>query len=281
MGRTVPLSIMPSDYEFPSDTQARARLSQMRDLKEFSKDFIARVVEPWLSGGLSGDAVRVTSTQLPSLYSMVAEVAGIMAVATPHVFVKQDPFLNAYTHGVGNQAFLAITHSLLDQLEGDELRFVIAHEIGHVRSQHVLYTTMASYLLDEASRRPSQGASSLLLDLLEWQREAEVTADRAGLLVCGDIRAACTALLTLVVGSRKLAAQMDVQEFVENQELAIEFNPLARRIEMGRSHPFMPKRLKELLTYASSESYRLLLDAGITLVDTKQDTAHMGIELSK
>ena len=280
MARTVPLSIMPSDYEFPGDTQARARLSQMGDLKEFSKDFISRVVEPWLSGELSGDAVRVTPSQLPSLHDMVVEVAGLMSVATPHVYIKQDPFLNAYTHGVGNQAFLVITHSLLEQLASNELRFVIAHEIGHIKSQHVLYTTMASYLLDEASHGPDRDASSLLLHLLEWQREAEVTADRAGLLVCGDIGAACVALLTLVVGSRKLAAQMDVREFIENQELAIAFNPIARTIEMGRSHPFVPKRLKELLAFASSERYRQLLDEGVTLGEAQEDGAQMEIELS-
>lgn len=270
MARTVPLSIGPSDYEYPADTRARAKLSQMRELKQFSQDFISRVVEPWLSGQLSGDAVRISSTQLPGVYNIVAEVAGLMGVAVPHVYIKQDPVLNAYTHGVGNQAFLAITHSLLDQLDGDELRFVIAHEVGHIKSQHVLYMTMASYLLDEAAERPNQDATPLLLGLLEWQREAEVTADRAGLLVCGDVRAASIALLTLVVGSRKIAAQMDVREFVENQELAIEYNPLARRMELGRTHPFMPRRLREMLEFSESDSYHSLVDSGITLGEVQE-----------
>lgn len=279
MARTVPLRISPRDYEYPGDTEARAKLAKMRDLMEFSKDFIARVAEPWLSGELSGDGVRVTATQLPGLFNLVTEVAGLMGVPVPHVFIKQDPFLNAYTHGIGNQAFLAITHSLLEQLECNELRFVIGHEIGHIKSEHVLYTTMASYLLDEAATRPGHDASSLLLELLEWQREAEVTADRAGLLVCGDVRAACVALLTMTVGSRKLAVQMNVDEFVENQDLAIEFNPIAGHIELRRTHPFMPKRLKELLAFASSESYCQLLDGGITLGEVRDGDAEMQIEL--
>jgi len=265
MPRTVPLNIRPSDYEYPPDTEARTRLSQLGELKEFSRDFISRVAEPWLSGQLAGDAVRVTASQLPWLFDAVTEVAGLLEVAVPHVYVQQDPHLNAYTHGVGNQAVLAITHSLLEQLNKPELRFIVGHEIGHIKSQHVVFSTMASYLLGDAQSRGSSEFSSLLSELLEWQRESEVTADRAGLLVCGDVRASCTALLTLVVGSRRLAEQMDVVEFVENQDLDLEYNPLAKQLEFSRTHPFMPKRIKELLAFTESKNYSRLIESGITL----------------
>lgn len=280
MARTVPLNIASSDYEYPGDTEARARLSELRELRDFSRDFIARVAEPWLSGQLAGDAVRVTKTQLPWLYGIVAEVAALLEVPVPHVYVRHDPYLNAYTHGVGNQAFLAITHSLLEQLDEEELRFIIGHEIGHIKSQHVLYTTMAGYLLDDAKAQRSRNLTTLLMNLMEWQRESEITADRAGLLVCGDIGTACRGLLTLVVGSRKLAEQMDAREFAEDQDLALEFNPLAKRMELGRSHPFMPKRIKELLAFAESENYKNLLLNGITLQSNTEIGPELDIELA-
>ena len=273
MLRTVPLNISPSDYEYGPDTQARSRLSRLHELREFSREFICRVAEPWISGELAGNGLRVTQTQLPWLHSVVVEVAALLDVPVPHVFVRQDPFLNAFTHGVGNQAFLAITHALLEQLEGLELRFIIGHEIGHIKSQHVLYTSMASYLFDQAARARNRVPSSLLAELTEWQRQSEVTADRAGLLICGDVDAACTALLTTAIGSRKLSTQVDVGEFVENQELSIEFNPIARRRELSQSHPFMPKRIRELLAFASSEHYRSLLSNGITLGESRE---HIG-----
>lgn len=265
MARTVPLNISPSDYEYPADTKARARLAKLTELAEFSRDFISRVAEPWLSGELAGRGVRVTRSQLPQIYSVVTELASLLDVPVPHVYVRQDPYLNAFTHGIGNQAFLAISHSLVEQLEYPELRFIIGHELGHIKSQHVLYTTMAYYLLEEAATRGARFTDAVLRELAQWQRESEITADRAGLLVCGDVESACIALLTLCIGSRKLAKQIDINEFIENQEVSLEFNPMAGWVEQRQSHPFMPKRIKELLSFASSDDYLKLLSNAITL----------------
>jgi Zn-dependent protease with chaperone function len=252
----------------------------LHQLEITGSDFIQNIAEPWISGELAADGVKVTKSQLSWLYTAVAEVACLLGVKIPHIFVRQDPNPNAYTHGTGSQAVVVLTHSLLDQLDGLELRFIIGHEIGHIKSQHVLYSTMASYLLENARTDRDSDVAHFQVELLRWQREAEVTADRAGLLVCGDVRSACFALLTLVVGSRKLAAQMSVEEFVESQQLDLEFNPMAQAMEIRRSHPFMPRRIKELLDYSSSSGYARLTAEGIVLGGSREDEIDIALGAS-
>ena len=79
-------------------------------------------------------------------------------------------------------------------------RFLFGHEMGHIKSEHVLYTSVADWLKTEAGGRERRQYAGLLPNMMEWQRESEVTADRAGLLACGDVNVACRTLLTLSLG---------------------------------------------------------------------------------
>ena len=49
--------------------------------------------------------------------------------------------------------------------------------------------------------------------LASWSRRGEITCDRAGLLCCGSLEVALTAMLKLVVG-HKLSETLDVEEYV-------------------------------------------------------------------
>ena len=54
--------------------------------------------------------------------------------------------INAFT--AGTEKPLIVVHSgAIDSLTDDELLFVIAHELGHVKSGHVLYYQIAQFVL--------------------------------------------------------------------------------------------------------------------------------------
>lgn len=68
------------------------------------------------------------------LYNMVADVAKLSKIRTPRVFISDIPFPNAYAYGnyiTGKR--IAITRPLLDILTEEELKAVIAHELGHIK----------------------------------------------------------------------------------------------------------------------------------------------------
>jgi Zn-dependent protease with chaperone function len=94
------------------------------------------------------------------------------------------------------------------------------------------------------------------LAFLGWNRACELSADRAGLLACGDVEKAVTALLKLVAGEagadpRALAAayrQVDAEDdtFLGNLN------------EAFGSHPMLIRRINELRSWAASNQYHRL-----------------------
>ncbi len=84
--------------------------------------------------------------------------------------------------------------------------------------------------------------------MLRWSRCAEVTCDRAGLICCGDVQAAQSALVKLVTGGAERLQNINIQEYLKQID-QIQSMPL-RFLELGETHPLIPKRIKALRVFA-------------------------------
>lgn len=254
------LNIQSHQYEYPPEREAIHRLNIHPTLKTMSLSFIREIAEPWLNGELTGNCVKLSKKQIPQLFSIAENVASMLYVPMPQVFLQQNPFLNSFTHGAENQNFLVITHSLYEQIDEECLYFIIGHEMGHIKNQHVLYTSIIQYLLQQQELTKRKEHEELLLTMLDWQRKSEFTADRVGLLICQDIDIACKSLLTMAIGSKKLADQVDINDYVENQLLSLEYNPVGQESQLYQSHPFIPVRMKELMNFYNSQQYKDIIN---------------------
>ncbi len=115
----------------------------------------------------------------------------------PQLYVTQTPFVNAGAVGF-DDPFIIVNSGTLGLLNREEQRDVLAHELGHIMSGHVTYSTIAVILINFGLRNlPFLAGIALLpiqIALLEWYRKAELSCDRAGLLghagsprVAGDV----------------------------------------------------------------------------------------------
>ena len=208
----------------------------------------------------------VTDSQFPRVKHMLDRVVDIMDwPSPPTVFVSQSPFLNAASYGV-KEPFIVLTSALLRALDDDELYCVMAHEVGHVMSGHVLYKTVLWMLLKfSVGALPIAGALArpLLLALGEWDRKSELTADRAALLALQSERENYAVLMKMAGGDD--ITQMDLNEFFrqaweyENQKTLLDaIYKLLNTI--GESHPFPVIRLQELSSWAASGQYKAILE---------------------
>ncbi|MFH2021584.1 MAG: zinc metalloprotease HtpX [archaeon] len=79
------------------------------------------------------------------IYALVKDVANKARVPMPKVYLIKSKNPNAFATGRDPEhSAVACTEGLLDILEEDEIKGVIAHEIGHVKNRDTLITTVAA-----------------------------------------------------------------------------------------------------------------------------------------
>ena len=145
-----------------------------------------------------------------------------------------------------------------------ELRFIIGHELGHLKCDHIRCHTVGSALVHAIVRTDSgvsvkDGlvANLLVGQLLRWFRESEISADRAGLIcIGGDEKVAQKALLRLLHGTNEedIDPEKAVREQIdfENER----FVKIMRYLRaFGTTHPFIPERCLALRQWKTSSGY--------------------------
>lgn len=249
------LGLDPSLYEYPGDRAGVERLKALH-IDKIVKLYIRYWSGPQGMAALLGNAVEITQKQFGDIYQTGARAASNLRMPVPRMFVLQNPTMNAATYGVDEQNFVMLTSALMDALQPGELAFTLGHEFGHIKSNHVLYLNAAHWAISGALALLGMivaGPIGLIVGpafrvaLNEWSRKAEYTADRAGLIASGDLNSSILSLVKITVGSRSLIDKVDLEAFLEQMEerAAQEYG----FVEMFQSHPFMPKRVKEIKAF--------------------------------
>jgi Zn-dependent protease with chaperone function len=258
-------------WEHPAD---RAALQTLRNFP--GVDEVMRKVLAMLGGErgirllFQGNAVRVGPTQFPRLWQLHVEVTTTFDWApVPELYVSQTPFFNAGAYGI-DAPFIVVHSAALELLDEDELRVLLAHELGHVMSGHALYRTVAAILaLVSLGVLPVLAELVILpvrLAFLEWSRKSELSADRAGLLGAQDIVVAQRLDMKMAGGGRGqgFAGQLNVEAFMQQaheyvasgEGLDVVYKLLST---LALTHPMHTVRAAELQRWVASGDYDRIL----------------------
>ncbi len=264
--RTFP-EISAESSEHPAD---RAALQALRTVP--GVDEVIRRVLALLGGErgirllFQGNAVRVGPAQFPTLWHLHTEVCTTLdSPDVPELYVSQTPFFNAGAYGI-DRPFIVIHSAAIELLDDDELRVLLAHELGHVMSGHALYRTIAAVLaLISLGALPILAGLAVLpvrLAFLEWSRKSELSADRAGLLGGQDIVMAQRVDMKMAGGGRGqgFAGQMNVDAFMQQ---AHEYASSAEGLDvvykvlstLALTHPMHTVRAAELQRWVAGGEY--------------------------
>jgi Zn-dependent protease with chaperone function len=250
-------------FAHPADRAASAALHSVPMLDTIIKKLSEFSYERRLRQILLGNAVRLGEDQMPSAWALQRQCANTLDIATcPALYVTQHPIGQALTIGTHEPVTLVMS-GLVAGFEYDELRSVLAHEMGHVLADHVGLTTTLQLtrqiLTGVLKGQPLAGLPirALYYALLEWSRMAELTADRASALVIGDPLVPCRTLMRIAGGPVK---DLNLDAFIRQAtEYHEEPSPFARYSrfwhEIGATHPFPVRRVRELVGWVAAGDY--------------------------
>jgi heat shock protein HtpX len=198
----------------------------------------------WFSDKLAiraAKAVPVSEQQMPQYYAIVRELAQKADMPMPKLYVSPEQQPNAFATGRNpRHAAVAVTEGILRVCSWDELKGVLAHELGHVANRDILIGSVAAALAvgitylaqflqfaaifggfggrggDNERQNPLALLATIILAplaamLLQMalSRGREYGADRFGARLIGDGEPLARALAKLEAGAQSIPSQVD------------------------------------------------------------------------
>ena len=218
-------------------------------------------------------SVRCGPNQYKTLHGILEESCRIMDMPVPELYITSNPFPNAFAGGV-ERPYITLHSSVVNNLSDEQLFYLIGHELGHIKAEHVLYFSVAAVLvqlLDLMGRR-TFGATdlavyALILAMYEWSRQAEFSADRAGLLASQSLDDSIGSLVSMTAGPNRLSHEMSRDAFMDQARAYQDMDSLD---EIGKvimfmlwgktfTHPMPVHRAQELERWSLSGRYDQIL----------------------
>jgi Zn-dependent protease with chaperone function len=259
--------ISPKAYEHPADRAATASLQSIPYLQLLVRKIIELGYVRALRQAYLGSSVRLGEDQLADVWRTHARAYATLDLEpVPDLYLTQlvigPPAMslmpNALTIGA-DKPIVVVQAGLLKLLSEEELYAVLAHEAGHVLSEHAVYGTALLIVL-RLSRLPGLPLPLMPLRhaLLEWARSAELSCDRAAAIVTRDPLTVCRVLMVMAAGAE--ARRLDLDEFMRQgrqyRETGSGFDRLSRLLlDLNVTHPMPVRRIHELMQWVGSGDY--------------------------
>jgi Zn-dependent protease with chaperone function len=228
------------DFRHPLDQQNTQLLRAIPGLSGVTKSLVTPVAEQMLVLEQISTSVLVGPKQLPHVHKLVLDAAEVLDIPPPQLYIRQSSQPNAYTLAISGREPVVVVHTaLIELMSAAELQAVIAHEMGHLKCDHGVWLTVANLLtlgVEIAPLVPTFVVGKFIFipvwaiscmtscflctdnfrdNLMRWVRAAELSCDRAALLVAGDPKVVVSVLMKLSGGCPKLSGQLNVDAFLD------------------------------------------------------------------
>jgi Zn-dependent protease with chaperone function len=263
------------DYIHPADSKALAALRAIPGIDSALRQLLKVTGESAMRVMFMASAVQITPKQCPDLYAKLQIACTTLGVDMPDFFIQQNPMVNAFTGGV-DKSVIVLWTGLVERLNDEELLAVIAHEVGHIHAEHVLYITAARLIealmnASVAALVPGKDIIKFIVStgissaLMAWARRAELSCDRAALLVTQDPHVIGRTMMKLAGGT--FASRIDYDLFLEQaREFQKNYDEKkldrfwADLLNAGLTHPFPIWRVSEVLKWVDDGQYQALMN---------------------
>jgi Zn-dependent protease with chaperone function len=259
-------NISSKAYEHPADRAATAALKAIPMLDTIVRKLIEWRYERALRQFYLGNSIKVGEHQLQDFWLAHVSVCRILDMPlTYDLYISTSMGDNAGVNGSGNPMVI-FGSALYERLDPGEQRVVLAHEVGHILSDHALYLTALDILLRAGGGLPFMLGlpwRAVRAVLLEWRRATELSSDRASALVVRDPRIVCRMLMVTAAGLP--SKQLDLDAFLRQAMEYESWDDPADRVrrffhEIGVTHSYAVRRVSEVMKWVQSGDYDRIVD---------------------
>jgi heat shock protein HtpX len=237
--------------------------------------FIMNVSSYWFSDKIvlmMYKAKETNASEVPEVYNIVQKLAIEAEIPMPKVYIAPQDSPNAFATGRSpKHSAVCVTQGILNLLDREELKGVLAHELSHIKNRDTLIMTIAATIAGAITMianmarwaaifggrggrdREGGGIGALVMLIvapiaamliqLAISRSREYAADKRGALIAGNPSGLSHALLKLEKGNK-------VYPMAANQATAHLFivNPLSAGgfASLFSTHPPIRERVKRL-----------------------------------
>lgn len=152
----VPAHIQAEDFQTPLDSALTKKITTLLE-KTGLKEALTLYYQEWhdrLSINVNNmTKVRVSAIQYSWLYGMVSQAASALDVPLPMTYLVHSSIPKTYITHVTTPT-LVLHSKVIELLDREELLCMIGHELGHLKSGHILIQEVASAVLYAAEKIP-------------------------------------------------------------------------------------------------------------------------------
>ena len=266
-------------YQHPADAAATAALQSIPGLDAVVRKLIEFRYERAYRQALLASSIRVGPDQLPDVWTSYRRVLDTLDMPGLYdLYLTQAPVPNALAIGADSPMIVLFSGSV-SLFEPDELETVLAHEVGHILSDHVLYQTALQIILRlmPLGRIPALAGLPLIAirsALLEWSRAAELSSDRAATLVNRDPLVTARTLMVIAGGisSKQLSTDAFLKQGQDFHEWASAWDRLSRLMsQLNLTHSYPVRRVAELMDWVRSGEYDRIIGGDYPRRDATPD----------
>jgi Zn-dependent protease with chaperone function len=252
-----------SQYEHPFDREALRNLEASSLLTKLFKYITKHTVERIYTVQYTGSNLKVTKQNYPQLYQYLEDACKILDLQDiPDIYIEWSYNINACTVGA-EKPIVILNSGLIDLCDDEEIMFIIGHEIGHIKSNHMLYHMMAQVINVVIDMIPGGSifAGSFQYLLYYWYRMSEFTADRAGLLCCQNPEAMARAFVKMAGLPLKEFDNIRTETFLQQARdfKMLDYDGMNKVVKFlsiaDETHPWTVMRSAELLKWIESGEY--------------------------
>lgn len=261
--------IHPRAFAHPYDGRATAVFESVPLFPDLLKKIGQFKFEEQLRAHHMLNSVQLGPNQFPSLWRLVNEVAERLAIPTPYAYLTRRGGVNAFAYGKHSHS-VVLTTGLVEMMTDRELEGIIAHELGHILCEHMLYMGVGLTLTSGAL--PKLGLPKLMLPVVEdtlsraffkWFRAAEYSADRAAVLILDDPEPLAQALCRLAGIPKRLEQEFDLRLFMDQVKAYDEESTwwskfVTSGMDAFLTHPEPAKRAGAIHEWADSDELKAI-----------------------